>query len=240
MTSDLLAEQIAYYRERAPEYDRWWERSHQYQLPPEEEAIWRGEIEQLEATIDGWLEGAPGRRVLELACGTGLWTVRLAAWADELTAVDAAPEAIEINRAKLAAPRARTRFVEADLFDWEPPAGAFDVVFFSFWVSHVPPQRFNEFWALVDRALTPDGVAIFIDNRWGDGIWPPRDAPRGPVQTRTDLSSGRIYRVVKVYYEPDELAEKLDKIGWQPDVTATSRHFVMGRATRPGRRTGAP
>ncbi|HEY3717219.1 MAG TPA: class I SAM-dependent methyltransferase [Jatrophihabitantaceae bacterium] len=39
-----------------------------------------------------------GGDVLELACGTGVWTALLAGRANTLTAVDAAPEMIEIAR----------------------------------------------------------------------------------------------------------------------------------------------
>ena len=55
------------------------------------------------------------------------------------------------------------RFVEADIFNWEPD-DTYDVVFFSFWLSHVPQDRFEWFWSLVDRALVPGGRVFLIDN----------------------------------------------------------------------------
>src|SRR5207244_11771731 len=82
----------------------------------------------------------PVGRVLELACGTGLWTGRLAAHADHVTAVDAAPEALEIARMKVSA--VNVDYVEADVFAWEPDR-RYDVCFFSFWLSHVPGERFR-------------------------------------------------------------------------------------------------
>jgi demethylmenaquinone methyltransferase/2-methoxy-6-polyprenyl-1,4-benzoquinol methylase len=44
-------------------------------------------------------------------------------------------------------------YVVADIFAWRP-AGAFDFVLFAFWMSHVPPSRFEEFWTLYG-AMTP-------------------------------------------------------------------------------------
>ncbi|MDQ3148209.1 MAG: hypothetical protein M3R01_15000, partial [Actinomycetota bacterium] len=79
----LLAEQRAYYRARAPEYDQWWLRSGRYALPGEERDRWRAEIALLEQAFD---EFAPRGEVLELACGTGLWTSRLVRFADRVTA----------------------------------------------------------------------------------------------------------------------------------------------------------
>jgi demethylmenaquinone methyltransferase/2-methoxy-6-polyprenyl-1,4-benzoquinol methylase len=228
---ELLAEQIAYYRARAPEYDRWWERTDQYTLDPELRAQWDADKRDLTALVDGWLSPFRGGRALELACGTGIWTARLAPHFAEVVAVDAAPEAIAIARAKLR-PAANVAFVEADVFAWEPDS-QFDVVFFSFWVSHLPPDHFAPFWSLVGRALAPGGRAVFIDNKPRDGVWPPV-APEADefVQTRTDLSSGDVFRIVKIYYEPAEIEERLASLAWHPHVTSTNRFFVAGFAER--------
>jgi SAM-dependent methyltransferase len=221
---ELLSEQLTYYRARAPEYDRWWYRTEQYVLPPERKAEWDEEISRLEAAID---EMAPHGDVLELACGTGLWTERLSRHARHITAVDGSPEALALNRARLG--DAAVDYVEADLFAWRPDA-AYDVVFFSFWLSHVPTAAFAEFWATVGGALRPGGRAIFIDNRWGDATASASEAARmGDVETR-DLSDGRTYRIVKLYYEPEELATRLRDVGWDSDVRASGRSFIYGSA----------
>ncbi|HUQ40768.1 MAG TPA: class I SAM-dependent methyltransferase [Acidimicrobiales bacterium] len=238
MSDELLAEQIAYYRARAPEYDRWWHRTHQYALPPDQQAGWLEEVGRLETMLGEWVPA--GSRVLELAAGTGLWTVRLAARAEVVVAVDAAPETTAINRGRLADAglASRVTYVEADLFRWEPrpdDTSSFDVVFFSFWLSHVPPERFDAFWQLVARALRPGGHAVLIDNRWWERSWPyGAERPTDPVQVRSDVSSGDEYRIVKVYWEPDELTERLATMGWSADITTTGRHFVAGTARPTG------
>ena len=66
---DVLAEQIAYYRARAGEYDDWWYRRGRYALPAALERDWFGDVAEAEAALG---EFAPAGRVLELACGTGL------------------------------------------------------------------------------------------------------------------------------------------------------------------------
>lgn len=168
--------------------------------------------------------------VLELACGTGIWTNQLTNYADHVTAVDASPEVLALNRD-------RTRgvgvtYVEADLFTWRPPR-RYDVVFFSFWLSHVPPDRFPTFWAMVADSLTTGGRAVFLDNLWRPGGWP-AERPMTYEQERTDLSDGLIYRVVKRYWEASELAAALDELGWDAEVDATERFFIRGVATPPG------
>jgi len=59
--------------------------------------------------------------------------------------------------------RADVRYLQADLFAWTPPE-RYDVVFFSAWLSHVPPQSFEDFWALVAACVTDDGRVFLIDD----------------------------------------------------------------------------
>ncbi|WP_427919612.1 class I SAM-dependent methyltransferase [Streptomyces sp. cg40] len=201
MSSDddaLLTEQLAYYRAGAAEYDR-----------PYTE---REELRQLPAVVD---DLPVGEDVLELACGTGQWTVRLAARARSVTAVDAAAEVLAVARAR--APFPNVRFLQADLFTWRP-SRRYDTVFFAFWLSHVPPTRLPEFWSAVAAMLAPGGKAVFVD----DGPAAAADehgVTDGPVPTvLRRLHDGRQYRVVKVFHDARTLAEDLTALGWTVHV----------------------
>jgi hypothetical protein len=118
----------------------------------------------------------------------------------------------------------------ADIFGWRPERH-YDTVFFSFWLSHVPRHLFETFWAQVGSCLRPGGRAFLIDNRRH-----PNRAAQDPytaeeadgVQMRR-LNDGSEHRVVKVFYEPDDLAERLRRLGWVSDLAATSR-FIYGSA----------
>ncbi len=223
---DLLQEQIAYYRARAPEYDEWFQRTGMYDLGPVTNDLWRRDVEQVEGALDAF---APTGRVLELACGTGWWTHAVARHASSLTCVDASPEVIE--RARLRAPDAR--FVVADLFTWEPDQ-RYDVVFFSFWLSHVPADQLKAFWSMVDRALEPGGRVFFMDNlnkpiAAVDGaaeFLQKDDRPDGIITRK--LNDGREFRAVKIYYQPDELVARLDGLGWDVQVHSTEAFFYYG------------
>nr|WP_299411643.1 class I SAM-dependent methyltransferase [Acaryochloris sp. IP29b_bin.148] len=80
---------------------------------------------------------APSGNILELSCGTGLWTQHLAPLATKLIAVDASPEVIALNRQRVSS--VSVKYVVADLFNWTPNQ-KFDFVFFGFWLSHVPME----------------------------------------------------------------------------------------------------
>ena len=105
----------------------------------------------------------PTGRVLELACGTGVWTEQLIRHARSITAIDAAPEMLALARARIK--DERVRFLAADIFSWEPD-GRYDVVAFAFWLSHVPPARFERFWELLAACLRPGGRVFFIDDAY--------------------------------------------------------------------------
>ena len=99
--------------------------------------------------------------MLELACGTGAWTGSLIKHpVESILAVDAAPEMLAIHAERVPDPRI-TRVV-ADLFSWQAPR-PFDVVTFAFWLSHVPPARFDGFWGLVASALRNGGRVFLVD-----------------------------------------------------------------------------
>lgn len=226
----LLGEQLAYYRARAPEYDDWWLRRGRYDAGPEHTARWKAEIAELRATLE--LEGVSGR-VLELAGGTGSWTSMLARRAGELTVVDAAPEALRRNRRKLAAlPTAcPVRLVEADLFSWRPDQ-RYDLVFFAFWLSHVPESHFDAFWALVADALAPGGRFFLVDSRFdptvadlGGSTQPARGT------SERQLADGRRFRIVKVFHEPDDLALRLTRLGFSVRTGVTGPSFLWASGT---------
>jgi SAM-dependent methyltransferase len=198
--SDLLAEQKRYYAARAPEYDAWWFRRGGYALDPERERRWLRDVAELEAGLQAF---APHGDVLELAAGTGIWTRRLVPVADRVVAVDANAETLALNT------RA-AELIVADVFAWRPPQ-QFDLVFFSFWLSHVPDERFDEFWALVRSALRPGGRVFLIDSG------PPEVPCDGERQVR-QLAGGLRFTIVKRYWRPDELAERAFALGFELDL----------------------
>src|SRR5258706_15527373 len=99
----ILAEQVAYYRKRAGEYDEWWFRTGRYDHGAELNAAWFADAAEVEAALTAYLGGARARRALELACGTGLFTRALAPRVETLRALDASPEVLAINRGRVAA-----------------------------------------------------------------------------------------------------------------------------------------
>ena len=227
----LLAEQADYYRQRACEYEDWWFRRGRYDHGPGVNARWFADAAELESALERF---KPAGDVLELACGTGLWTQRLVSYAAGVTAVDGSPEMLELCRARVNDPS--VRYVDADLFAWEPDR-AYDVCFFGFWLSHVPAERFEAFWAKVARALGPEGRVFFLDSlRSRQASAVDHELPEQDEETMLRrLADGREYRIVKRFHEPQPLQRRLAELGWRIDVSSTPTFFVygQGRAAAP-------
>lgn len=217
--TELVAEQIAYYRARAGEYD---------QTAPWGAGPYRGNYAELVAALEAF---EPAGRVLELACGTGQWTAELAKRASGVTALDSSPEMLAINKAQVS--QDSVHYVEADLFSWSPVV-RYDVVFFSAWLSHVPPQLFDGFWRLVRGCLSDTGRVFLIDElpAWAATE---RHVPGTAAPTvERPLSSGQRHRTIKVFYEPRELRERLVKLGWEVEIRRVGWRFFYATAQLTG------
>ncbi len=168
---------------------------------------------------------------LELACGTGIWTQELCRIATQVTAIDASEEMIAINRAKVAA--AKVTYQQADLFAWQPDR-QYDLVFFGFWLSHVPADRLDQFLSAVGAAVKPGGYIFIIDSR----LEPTSTAADNPlrddehiIRTRK-LNDGREFKVVKVFYEPADLRAHLKRAGFSADVQTTDHYFIYAKGVK--------
>ncbi len=168
----------------------------------------------------------PVERAIELGAGTGQWTGALASIAKVVVAVDASPEALARLRTKVRAPGVST--VAADVLTWRPDTRA-DLVLFGALLSHIPRDRFDAFWTAVDAMLAPGGRVFVIDEA-PHTLWTEEWTARDEVVVRT-LQDGRRFRVVKVLWNPDALARRLEAAGWQARFVREDP-FYWGVATR--------
>jgi SAM-dependent methyltransferase len=213
-SASLLASQQLYYDVRADEYG---DKSKPDRRVP---GVMAADLRR--ALME---EFRPIGDVLELACGTGFFTREIVRHARSVTAIDASPRMLAINRARVDDPK--VRYVRGDLFGWAPDR-AYDAVFFGFWLSHVPPSAFDDFWTLVRTCLAPNGRVAFVDEddraaghddvRSFDGI---------PAARRT-LSDGRQVEIVKVFWTPEDLGSRLRASGWDITIRRVDETFLYG------------
>ena len=197
----------AYYAQRAAYYERIYAK-------PERQADLRA--------MEAWLPGVfAGRRVLEVACGTGWWTPFGARDCRSWLATDINGETLAIARTK-PLPAGKVRFARIDAWTLDglaayrghadrpgeppPPAadGRFDAAFAGFWWSHVPLERLPAWLALLHDRLKPGALVAMLDNRFVQGSSTPvsrRDADGNTWQDRL-LDDGSRHEVLKNFPDP--------------------------------------
>ena len=222
-TETRLQEQILYYQARASEYDEWFMRLGRYDYGPELNAQWFAEIDLVRQHLALF---NPERHVLELACGTGFWTEALVLHAHAITAVDASAEVIALNQQKLQ--NNKVTYVQQDLFTWQADQ-LYDVVFFSFWLSHVPPEKFGPFWEQVRLCLKPGGRVYFVDSFYSPtGTAQDQELNEQAIIQKRRLNDGSEFNIFKVYYQPQKLMADLAGLGWDIEVKHTPNYFLYG------------
>ncbi len=199
-----------YYAQRAAEYE-------QIYAKPERQA----DLARMRNDIPALFEG---RRVLEIACGTGYWTPLIAAQAESVFALDYNEETLAIARTK-AYPRANVRFVRGDAYALPERRDRFSAAYAGFWWSHVPLSRLEGFLRGLHRCLEPGAVVAFMDNRYVEGSSTPlsrQDGEGNTYQTRR-LDDGSTHEVLKNFPTPRELRERL---GAEARVTEYEYYWV--------------
>ena len=203
----------SYYAARAREYE-------QVYAKPERQA----DLRRLEAMLPPLFAG---RRLLEVACGTGYWTRFLAEEAAGIVAIDANAETLAVAAEK-PWPADRVSFRVADAYALPDELALFDAAFAGFWWSHVPSRERSRFLAALDRRLLPGARVALLDNLFVAGSSTPvahRDADGNTYQLRR-LSDGSEHTVLKNFPTEEELRADISAFGHNIRYVAF-RHYWL-------------
>ena len=189
------ASMAAYYLQRAAYYERVY-------FKPERQADLR--------LMEAWLaQQFTGRRVLELACGTGWWTPHGAAQATHWRATDLNPETFAIAQAKHMTMPGSVQFQMVDAYTLvELGASAqdnFDAAFAGCWWSHVPLDRLRPWLDTLHARLAPGATVVFLDNSFVQTSSSPisRTDAHGNTYQQRLLDDGSSHEVLKNFPTPE-------------------------------------
>ncbi len=207
MSACSLAE---YYAERAAEYDE------VYRKPERQE-----DLARLRLLLPPLVAG---KRVLEIAAGTGYWTQVLAGAATAITATDLNAEMIAIAAQRDYGP-AEVSLRTADAYRLETVPGEFDLAFCGFWWSHVGRGDIQRFLAGLRARTGPGTHLVLLDNRYVPGSSHPitRTGPDGDTYQQRTLADGRSYEVLKNFPDREQLTADLAAVA--TDVTWTALDY---------------
>lgn len=203
-----------YYKQRAAEYERIY-------FKPERQADLR--------TMEAWLPAQfSGRRVLEIACGTGWWTPHGARDAQRWLATDLNPETMAIAGNKPLPACVELRQVDAFTLA-ETGDETFDGAFAGHWWSHVPLQQLPGWLALLHGKLEPGACVVMLDNRFVAGSSTPlsrSDAAGNTYQTRR-LDDGSVHEVLKNFPTREQAVAMLGPRAQDPQWTDFGHYWAL-------------
>ena len=176
----------SYYRQRAPEYDDWWNGTGRFR--DRVRPGWREDVEAVCAA----LAALPPALTLDVACGTGFLTAHLPG---PVTGLDQSAEMLEVAGARLAG----ATFVRGDGLEPPFPAGTFERVHTGHFYGHLDAGQRRR---LLDAAkrLAPELVVVDSALRPGE--------PDEAWQERV-LDDGSRHSVYKRWFTVEALAEEL-------------------------------
>jgi demethylmenaquinone methyltransferase/2-methoxy-6-polyprenyl-1,4-benzoquinol methylase len=219
MDRDILDEQIAYYRARAIEYDRSIDAASEF----------KGAFARAHQLLK---ERAMCEHVLELACGTGIWTQTLLTIGQQITAIDVSPEMLELARHKTG--EGRVQYQQANLFEWEPER-EYDLVFFANWLSHVPPRAFEAFLHKVSRAVRQGGSVVIVDQYapTAEDQQMIQEGKEGKVYARRSVeTSGETFTIVKAFYDGQRVEAAFSAPGFATSLQRLDENYFYFEVRR--------
>jgi demethylmenaquinone methyltransferase/2-methoxy-6-polyprenyl-1,4-benzoquinol methylase len=202
-----------YYARRAAEYERIYAR-------PERQA-------DLAALRKRVAQMFAGKKVLELACGTGYWTEVIAGQAAEVVALDVNQKVLNVALSKSFPRSVSFRIGDA----YAPPdlGRKHDALFAGFWWSHVPLARMDAFLESATKAVAPGALVAFLDNRYVEGSSTPlarADAEGNSYQLRA-LEDGSRHEVLKNFPAEGELIRRASRHGWGAHVELLEHYWLL-------------
>jgi ubiquinone/menaquinone biosynthesis C-methylase UbiE len=193
MNQDL----ISYYKDRAKEYEKI------YSIP-ERQADLKNSGIILQNIFDG-------KHVLEIACGTGYWTERIATTAASIFATDINETVLEIAKQK-GLPNQVT-FGVADIYNF-PDRNKFESLFGGFIWSHILLQDLDKFLSTINSFVSPGGIIVFMDNNFvkGSNHDIAKTDEQGNTYQARKLENNTSHLVLKNFPTKDFVLQKLSSI----------------------------
>lgn len=188
---------LEYYEKRQPEYEKIYQK-------PERQA----DLNWLEKELTALVEG---KRVLEIACGTGYWTRRICKAAASVHATDASSALASAAVASCTTDNVTCGILDA--FDL-PDCRDFDVVVAGFFLSHVELKKRNKFLDGMAGACKPGTQIVLFDNQYVVGSSTPISNPTsaGDTYQLRPLADGSTHEVLKNFPTDDELHAAMETI----------------------------
>jgi ubiquinone/menaquinone biosynthesis C-methylase UbiE len=209
---------LAYYDERAPEYEE------AYTLGTGTASITEPEVFTAEALLLAGIVGQIARgRIMDLACGTAYWLPHYAQNCSHMTLFDQSDNMLAEARGKATRLGVLDRcdFVLGDFFEQEFGEHICDTVLVGFFLSHLSEVQETLLFDALRTMLKAGGRFLILDSSWS--------AERAKFNARVErqareLNDGTAFEIYKRYCDRDDIS------GWTHAYGVTLRIEHFGQA----------
>lgn len=184
--------------------------NHKYR---ESERLWSRNANQF---VSSELSDLPPGRALDLAAGEGRNALWLADRGWQVTAIDFSD--VAIDRGRQADPENRVQWLVADVLDFQPEPGHFDLVLLCY--LHLPSAQMERVLGKARAALAPGGTLLVIGHdarNLEEGVGGPQDpavlhSPEDVTRALGDLAIVRAETVEREVMREEGAAVALDSL----------------------------
>lgn len=172
------------------------------------------------------------KQVLEIACGTGYWTHKIATSAASILATDINATVIDSAKRKDFTSK-QVSFELADIYNF-PTQSKFESLFGGFIWSHILLQDLDKFLSTVNRLVAPGGTVVFMDNSFVEGSNHPitkTDEHGNSFQTRK-LADDTTHLVLKNFPTEMFLRLKLNDIAEEIKFINMTYYWIICFTTK--------
>jgi demethylmenaquinone methyltransferase/2-methoxy-6-polyprenyl-1,4-benzoquinol methylase len=209
----MTEETTRYYAQQASNYERIHKQSF--------------EQEGVQAIIKTLRDTFSGKRVYEVACGTGRWTQHIARVAKEVYAIDLNEEMLELSRAR-EYPSDVVTFARADAYAFKTNTMKFNGGLVGFWLSHVDRKRMTEFLKAFHSWLSTDAVVIMFDDlQTLDRQSASRTDKHGNRFEIRTLPNGERFEIIENFFTRDRLLTLIQPFGTDLQYSEMGSKWVM-------------
>jgi cyclopropane fatty-acyl-phospholipid synthase-like methyltransferase len=173
-------------------------------------AFSESDIQHAVDRILSFLDASTDKTLLDLACGNGLITSRLAPHFKAITAVDFSKPLIDTAMRHFAP--SNVEYVNEDVLDFDTARGPYDRVLVSAALQHFGPANGRRLFGQLKRLVKPGGRVVLADVADGDRVW---NFYRG-VGGRLRYALGIVRRrpIIGYWWKASALRHLADELGW--------------------------
>jgi ubiquinone/menaquinone biosynthesis C-methylase UbiE len=224
LNDQLQREMLAYYDERAEEYDQIYEGK-----GPAIRRFTSQYVDDADAIAGQVAEFGHGH-LIDIACGTGFWAPYYARNCTQITFVDQSERMLAECKRRVEALGITniSRFIQGNIFDVALETSAYDCALVGFLLSHFTPEQEEAFFKKLTTILKPSAQLMIID-----GYWSARRKGRKKegVQERT-LSNGRVFKVYKKYFDESDIKKTMTQHQFTTKSLYVGDMFIAAIAER--------